>query len=264
MELRGRAVLVTGASEGIGRATSLRLARAGAKLGLMARGESGLRALSQEIAALGGEALAIPGDVSVAADGARAVSEMERRFGGLDALVNNAGLGFLRGAEEATDAEIETMIAVNLLGLIRMTRAALPELLGRPGSALVNIASTAGRIGAPYYSYYTATKFAVVGLTESWRRELGPRGLRVTLVLPAAVETPFLDKAGRARALGAGPAGTVLRPEQVAAGIERALRRHPAEIYIPGRNRALAILNTSLPALSDRIVNALFRYPRGR
>ena len=148
--------------------------------------------------------------------------------------------------------------------MIRMTRAALPKLLARPGSALVNVASYAGKVGAPYYSFYAATKFAVVGLTEAWRRELGPRGLRVTLLLPAAVETGFIDKAGRDRALGLGPAGTILRPEQVAAGIERALRSHPPQIYLPARNRVLAMLNSALPGFSDRIVNALFRYPRSR
>jgi short-subunit dehydrogenase len=264
VELRGRAVLVTGASGGIGRAAALRLAEAGARVGLMARSEPVIRLLAEEIAAAGGQAAAIQGDVRSAEDGVRAVSEMERRFGGLDALVNNAGIGYLRGADEATDAEIEEMVETNLLGAIRMTRAALPRLLERPGRALVNVASFAGKVAPPYYSYYSATKFALVGLTEAWRRELGPRGLRVTLVLPAATETAFLDRAGRERALGMGPAGTILRPEQVAAGIERALRRHPPELYLPGRNRAIGIVNSAFPALSDRIVNALFRYPRGR
>ncbi|HEU4941484.1 MAG TPA: SDR family NAD(P)-dependent oxidoreductase [Candidatus Eisenbacteria bacterium] len=264
MELNGRAVLLTGASGGIGRATALRLARAGARVGLMARGESAVRALAEEITAAGGQAVAIQGDVRSPADAERAVSAMVGRFDGLDALVNNAGLGFLRAVEEATDAEIEEMVETNLLGVIRMTRAALPKLLARPGSALVNVASFAGKVGAPYYSYYAATKFALVGLTEAWRRELGPRGLRVTLLLPAATETSFIDRAGRGRALGMGPAGTILRPEQVAGGIERALRRHPPQIYLPAWNRALAMLNSALPGLSDRIVNTLFRYPRSR
>jgi short-subunit dehydrogenase len=264
VELNGRAILLTGASGGIGRATALRLARAGARVGLMARGESAVRALAEEITAVGGQAAAIQGDVRFPADAERAVSAMVGRFDGLDALVNNAGLGYLRAAEEATDAEIEEMIETNLLGVIRMTRAALPKLLARPGSALVNVASFAGKVGAPYYSYYAATKFALVGLTEAWRRELGPRGLRVTLLLPAATETSFIDRAGRDRALGLGPAGTILRPEQVAAGIERALRHHPPQIYLPAWNRAIAMLNSALPSLSDRIVNALFRYPRSR
>ena len=265
MELNNRAILLTGASGGIGRATALRLARSGAKVGVMARGESAVRALAEEVVAAGGQAVAIQGDVRSQSDAARAVAAMVDRFGGLDALVNNAGLGYLRGVDEATDEEIEEMVETNLLGVIRMTRAALPKLLARPGSALVNVASYAGKVGAPYYSFYAATKFAVVGLTEAWRRELGPRGLRVTLLLPAAVETSFLEKAGgRDRALGLGPAGTILRPEQVAAGIERALRSHPPEIYLPARNWALAMMNSALPGLSDRIVNALFRYPRGR
>lgn len=261
MKLDGRAVLLTGASGGIGRATALRLAKRGARVALMARSEAPLRALADEITRAGGAAIAIPGDVRVAADAPRVVAETTARFGGLDALVNGAGLGFLRAIDESTDAEIEEQIEVNLMGVIRMTRAALPALLARPGSAIVNVGSYAGRVGAPYYSYYGATKFAVNGMTESWRRELGPRGVRVTLILPAATETAWIDKAGRARAIGRGPAGTILTPDAVAHGIERALLHHPAEVYLPRRNQWLAVFNTAFPGLGDRIVNALFRYP---
>ena len=205
MELRGRSVLLTGATGGIGRATALRLARSGARLTLVARTEERLRALASEVEALGGEALAVPADVTVLDDGSRAVQQALARFQALDALVNNAGVGYLRAVDEATEAEIEEMVRLNLLGTVRMTRAALPTLLSSPGSAIVNVASYAGRVGAPNYSYYGATKFAVVGLTESWRRELAARGVRVTLVLPAAVETPFLDRAGRDRATRTAP-----------------------------------------------------------
>lgn len=264
MELRERAVLLTGASGGIGRASALRLAKQGARLALFARGEEALRALVAEVERAGGKALAIPGDVRKSADASRAVAAATERFGGLDALVNCAGVGYLREVAEATDEEILEMIEVNLLGVCRMTRAALPALRARPGGAIVNIASFAGRVGAPYYSYYNASKFGLVGLTEAWRRELGPLGLRVTLVVPAAVETPFLDRAGRSRALGVGAAGTVLQPERVAKAVEEALRKHPAEIYLPGRNHWLAVLNVMMPGLSDRILNALFRYPGKR
>lgn len=257
-------MLLTGASGGIGRATALLLAGRGARLALFARTEEPLRKLALDVEAAGGEALPIAGDVRDSADAARAVLEAARRFGGLDALVNIAGVGYLRGAEEATDAEIEEQVEVNLLGVVRMTRAALPTLLSRPGSALVNLGSFAGMVGAPFYSYYGATKFAVVGLTESWRRELGARGLRVTLLLPTATDTPWLDRAGRGRALGVGPAGKLLRPEVVARGIERALKRHPAEIYLPLRNHWLAIFNRAFPRMADHVVTALFRYPGPR
>jgi NAD(P)-dependent dehydrogenase (short-subunit alcohol dehydrogenase family) len=261
VELKGRAVLLTGASGGIGRATALLLTRAGARLALFARSEKPLRDLASAVVAAGGEAIAVPGDVRVAADGVRAVAETTARFGGLDALVNNAGLAYLRGVEEASDAEIEEQIGTNLMGTCRMTRAALPALRTRPGSAIVNVSSYAGRVGAPYYSFYNASKFGLIGLSEAWRRELGPLGIRVSTVIPMAVETSFLDKAGRARALGMGPAGTVIAPDRVARGIVKALRRHPAEIYLPGWSRWLAIVNSTFPAVSDRVVTALFRYP---
>lgn len=264
MELRERAVLLTGASGGIGRASALRLAKQGARLALFARGEDALRGLAAEVERAGGKALVVPGDARKSADASRAVAAATERFGGLDALVNCAGVMYLHSVAETTDEEILEMIEVNLLGVCRMTRAALPALRARPGSAIVNIASFAGRVGAPYYSYYNASKFGLVGLTEAWRRELGPLGLRVTLVVPAAVETPLLERAGRARALGLGPAGTVLQPERVAKAVEQALRRHPAEIYLPARNHWLAVLNVMMPGLSDRILNALYRYPGNR
>jgi short-subunit dehydrogenase len=264
LELKGRTVLLTGATGGIGRAAALGLAGEGAKVVLFARSEAPLRALAAEIAAAGGEAHATPGDVVSRDDCARAVADGARRFGGLDALVNNAGVGYLRGVGESTDEEITRQIDVNLLGSMRMTRAALPELTRRPVSAVVNVASLAGRIAPPYYSFYSATKFALAGLSESWRRELKPSGVRVTLLVPSAVETPFLETAGRARALGWGPAGLVLRPEQVASGIIAALKRNPADLYVPFWTRPLAWLNVVLPGISDRLVNAMFRYPDGK
>ena len=264
MELKGRTVLLTGASGGIGRAAALRLAAAGARVALVARTEAPLAALASEVAASGGEALAVAGDITRAEDCARCVLETTRRFGSLDALVNNAGIGYLRAVDEATDGEIEQMVSLNLLGTIRMTRAALPALLARPGSAIVNVGSMAGRVAPVHYSYYSATKFALSGLTESWRRELKPRGVRVTLLLPAAVETPFLERADRARALGAGPSGIVLRPEQVGAAVLHALRRNPPDLYVPGTNRLFAFFDVAFPGISDRIMNALFRYPDRR
>jgi short-subunit dehydrogenase len=260
--LRGKVVLLTGATGGIGRPVALQLALEGARVALTARSEGPLRDLEAEIKALGGEAAGFPADLRRAPDCARVVEEAVRHFGGLDAVVNNAGVSILREMGEITDAEIVELIETNLFATIWVTRAALPALASRPGSAIVNVASFAGRISPPNYSYYSATKFGIAGLTEGWRRELRHRGIRVTLYLPAAVETPLLDKAPRDRALGMGPAGVVLRPEEVAAAIVRSLKRNPADVYTPFWNRWLAWLNLIAPAFSDRILNALFRYPR--
>ena len=271
MELSGRSILLTGASGGIGRATALLLARKGAKVTLFARRPAPLESLRSEIESKGHEAIAVAGDVRSAADAERAVSEAVRRFGGLDGLINNAGIGLLAPLQEAEDERVAEMLAVNVMGTIRVTLAALPALEARgasPGAArdrvIANVSSFAGKVGVPYYSFYNASKFAVAGLTEAWRRELGPRGIRVALVIPAAVETEFLARLDRGRALGIGPAGTILKPEEVARAIVGALERPRPEIYIPRRNRWLALLNVAAPRLADRIVNRLFRYPGKR
>lgn len=264
MELRGRSIVLTGASGGIGRPTALLLAREGARVALVARREGPLRDLAAEVSGAGGEAVAIAADLRRPEECRRVVAEATARFRGLDALVNNAGVMHLREAEEATDAEIEEMVDVNLLAPARLARAALPALATRPGGAIVNVGSFAGRIAAPRYGYYSATKFALAGLTEGWRRELPARGIRVTLVIPAAVRTPLLARGGPERALGAGPAGVVLEPEKVAAAIVRALRRHPADVYLPFWNRWLSWLNAMAPRFSDRVVTALYRYPGRR
>jgi hypothetical protein len=263
VKLRGRVVLLTGASGGIGRATARLLAAEGVRLALHGRREEPLRALEAEVRALGGEALVVTGDVRSAADAARAVGATVAGYGALDALVNNAGVGMLRRVDVAADEEVAELFEANVLGTWRMTRAALPELLGR-GGIVVNVASIAGRVGAPHYSFYAATKAALIALSESWRRELLPRGVRVSTVLPAAVNGEFLDRLGRAIALGTGPAGVVLEPEQVARGIASVLRRPRPEIYIPWWNRWLAVVDVTFPGLSDRIVLALYRKAGGR
>jgi short-subunit dehydrogenase len=275
VELSGRSILLTGASGGIGRTTAELLAREGANLTLFARRAEPLETLRAAIESRGGAAIVVAGDVRVPADAERAVAEAVRRFGGLDALVNNAGIGYLASLTEAADRTVADLLDVNVLGTFRVTRAAYSALASRAsatggaggpgasrgGGVVVNVASFAGKVGVPYYSFYNASKFALVGMTEAWRRELGPKGIRVALVLPAAVETEFLARLDRGRAVGWGAAGTVLKPEEVARAIVGALRRPRPEIYVPRRNRWIALLNVATPSLADRIVNRLFRYP---
>ena len=259
MNLRGAVVLLTGASGGIGRAASAGLGARGARVALHGRDEPALRETAELVLRAGGEAHVLVGDLRRSDEGVRAVASVRERFGRIDALVNNAGIAHLKRIDESTEAEIEEQVELNLLGTIRMTRAALPSLLESKG-ALVVMASYAGRVAVPYYGYYSATKFALVGLGEAWRRELAPRGVKVTTIIPAAVETRFLDKAGRDRALGRGPAGIVLSPDRVGSAVVRALERHPAEIYLPRTHRYLALLDVAFPGLSDRILRGLMRY----
>lgn len=256
--LRGRAVLLTGAAGGIGRAAASLLAREGVRLALAGRREEPLRDLASEIAGLGGEAVAVPCDVRSEADAARAVAAAVERFGGLDALVNNAGVGLLRPFDRLADADFSLQWETNVAGAARMTRAALPGLLARRGIVL-NVASMAGRVGAPGYAAYGASKFGLVGLGEVLRRELAPRGVRVVTLLPAAVEGEFLDRLPRGAALGRGPAGVVLAAAEVARGIADGLRHPRPQIYLPWWNRWFAACNVALPGFSDRVLRSLYR-----
>lgn len=261
MELSGRSILLTGASGGIGRAAAELLARGGAKLTLLARRPEPLQAVRAKIEASGGTAIAVAGDVRTAQDAERAVAEALGRFGGIDAVVNTAGIGALALIREGSDSLLAEHFDTNVLGVFRVTRAALPALEARGRGVIVNVASFAGKVGAPYYSFYSASKFALVGMSEAWRRELRPHGIDVVLVIPQAVETEFLGRLGRARALGSGPAGTVVTPDAVARAIVAAIRRPRPEIFLPAYSRWLAVMNVMWPALSDRILNRLFRYP---
>jgi NAD(P)-dependent dehydrogenase (short-subunit alcohol dehydrogenase family) len=259
--IRGRVVLLTGASGGIGRETVRVLARAGARLVLHGRREDALRDAEGEARGLGAEATSLTGDVRSPEDAARAVAAATGRFGALDALVNGAGVGVLRRLEEGTDAEFSEILEVNVLGSFRMTRAAMPALSAR-GGHVVNVTSAAGRIGAPRYSFYGASKFALVGMGECWRRELRSRGVRVTTLVPAAVRGSFLDRLGRRAAVGAGPAGVILRPEEVAEAVARVLRRPRADLYLPWWNRWLSAFDVAFPGASDRIMDRLYRDAR--
>jgi len=259
--LSGRSILLTGASGGIGRAVAEILARQGANLTLVGRRPEPLESLRSRLDSKGGGAITVAADIRRPVDAARAVNEAVKRFGRLDVLVNNAGIGYLASLAEADDSTVADLLETNVLGTFRMTRAAYAALARARDAVIVNVASFAGKVGVPYYSFYNASKFALVGMTEAWRRELGPKGIRVALVLPAAVETEFLAGLDRTRALGLGPAGTVLTADEVARAIVGAIRSPRPEIFVPRRNRWIGLLNVFTPRLADRIVNRLFRYP---
>lgn len=178
---KGKVALITGGSRGVGFATAKELARRGAKVVIMARGEKRLRDSEQKLKDLGAEAVAVVGDVGEWEDAQRMVVAAVDRFGRLDILVNNAGVS-MRGHFADLAPEVCAAIArTNLMGCIFMTRAAMPHLLAAKGQ-VVFISSIAGLFGLPGASIYCATKKALTGLAESLRLELIPRGLHVGVV----------------------------------------------------------------------------------
>ncbi len=188
-ELSGKAVAITGASSGIGEATALTLAKAGASVALGARRKDRIDELAARIEDEGGTAVALEVDVSDEEAARGFITSAHERLGRLDTLVNNAGVMLLGPVEQADSEDWRTMVNVNLLGLMYCTHAALPIMLGQESGDIVNISSVAGRFARAGNAVYAATKFGVGAFSEGLRNEVTERGVRVTLIEPGFVDT---------------------------------------------------------------------------
>jgi NAD(P)-dependent dehydrogenase (short-subunit alcohol dehydrogenase family) len=187
----GKAVVVTGAGGGIGRATAARLAAEGASLVLVDRMKDALAETRATVERAGAPVLAVDADVTRSSDVARYVAAATERFGGIDGFFNNAGiLGAVSPLTEYPEAEFDRVLDVNVKGVWLGMKAVAPVMAAR-GGAIVNTASIAGLRGSPNLIAYTASKHAVVGLTRSAAIELIRRGIRVNAVCPAPIETPM-------------------------------------------------------------------------
>ena len=190
MNLRGCVILITGASSGFGAATARRCGAAGAQLALAARSHTQLDELAAAIRKSGGEAVALPADVTREHDVERLVQATLARFGRIDVLVNNAGFGLLNSITEAPVTELEEMLAVNLVGAARCIRAVLPHMLEQRSGQIINVASMAGLLGMRNFGYYGATKAALIALTRSMQQDLTGTGVRCVAICPGAARTP--------------------------------------------------------------------------
>lgn len=188
-ELSGKVVAVTGASSGIGEATALACARAGAAVALAARRTERIEALAQRIEQDGGRALAIETDVGEEPQAQAFVQRAHAELGRLDVLVNNAGVMLLGPIENAPTEEWRTMIHANVFGVLYCTHAALPLMRAQGAGHIVNVSSVAGRVARLGSGVYNLTKFGVGAFSESLRQEGVGMGVRVTLIEPGAVAT---------------------------------------------------------------------------
>ena len=188
-QLADDVAIVTGASSGIGEATAAALAAEGASVVLAARRAEELEALADRIESNGGEALAVPTDVTEEEDIDALVEETTDEYGGVDILVNNAGVMLLEPLERADRSNLRQMVEVNLLGLMNLTHAVLPIMQSQESGHIVNVSSVAGREASANSSGYNATKFGVNAFTEAVRQEVTEEGIRSTIIEPGAVET---------------------------------------------------------------------------
>ncbi|QBP91802.1 3-ketoacyl-ACP reductase [Bacillus cereus] len=187
--LQGKNALITGAGRGIGRAVAIALAKEGVNVGLLARSEENLKAVAKEVEAEGVQAVIATADVSSYEEVTTAIETLKNGLGSIDILINNAGISKFGKFLELDVADWEKIIQVNLMGVYYATRAALPSMIEQQSGDIINISSTAGQKGAPVTSAYSASKFGVLGLTESLAMEVRKHNIRVTALTPSTVAT---------------------------------------------------------------------------
>lgn len=197
MELKNKTAIITGAGKGIGKAVAIALAKEGVNLGLIARTTADLEALQQQLGSEHGVKVHIASaDISEANEAADAVSKLIEALGGVDILINNAGIAQFGTLMDMDPAEWERIIRVNLMGTYYVTRAALPHMVEQQSGDIINVASTAGERGFATGSAYCASKFALLGLTESLMQEVRKSNIRVVALTPSTVNTELAQNAG--------------------------------------------------------------------
>ncbi|EMR02073.1 3-ketoacyl-ACP reductase [Cesiribacter andamanensis] len=210
--LKGRVALVTGAGKGIGRAIALALAAEGVAVGLLARTESELKDVAREIEQEGVKAAYATADVADRPAVERAVQAIQQQLGTLDILINNAGTASFGKFLELSPEDWERNVKVNLFGVYYVTRAVLPSMLEQQRGDIINISSTAGLRGGAVTSAYSASKFGLMGLTESLMQEVRKSNIRVSVLTPSTVVT---DMAYSQNLIGK-EADRVMHPEDLA------------------------------------------------
>jgi NAD(P)-dependent dehydrogenase (short-subunit alcohol dehydrogenase family) len=256
-EFSNQVVIITGASEGIGRALALELARQGARLALSARNRQRLEELAAECTSLGAETLVLPADVSIEAECRLMVEKTAAHWGRIDTLVANAGHTMWAKFEEVEDTSVfEDIMAVNYFGAMYCTRAALPWILKSRGR-IVAVASIAGLTGVPARSGYCASKHAMVGFFDSLRIELADRGVTVTVIAPDFVVSKIHRRAldGQGSPLGETPMkeDRIMSAEDCAKLMTKAIADRKRLLITSRRGKLGRWLKLIWPGLIDRI-----------
>jgi|SRR5690606_12784497 len=187
--LKGKVAFITGAARGIGKATAIALAKEGVNVGLVARTEDTLKQVAASLEGLGVKVAYAAADVSSQLQVEAAIAALTKQLGSADILINNAGIASFASVMEMDPEQWKSIIDTNVLGTYYVTRAVLPQLIEKNGGDIINIASTSGLSGAATSSAYSASKFAVIGFTESLAQEVRRNNIRVTALNPSTVAT---------------------------------------------------------------------------
>lgn len=220
--LEGKIAIVTGAGRGIGKAISLMLAASRCRVVLAARSETELKTLEKEITDHKGDAFSVPTDLTRDSDIERLVEESLKRFGTVDILVNNAGWGKKAPVVRANPEDWARTFSVNLRAPMLLTRLVLPTLIAKGQGAVINIGSIAGKSGEANAAAYAASKFGLIGFTQSLYEEVREDGIKVAVILPGFVDTPLIPPTRQLER------SRMIRPEDVAQAVRFVLTSSPA------------------------------------
>jgi short-subunit dehydrogenase len=257
MNPTGKIVIITGASSGIGAAAAQAFSSVGARVVLAARSAERLEELAHRLPS---PVLVVPTDVADRAAVEALVERSAAEFGGIDIVINNAGVGLAAPVAELNDADFERALAVDLFGPLALSQAALPHMRQAGRGQLIFVSSVVGLRALPYLGGYAAAKAALDRLTEALRVELRGSGIAITLVRPGTTRTEFAEHrlgSGRERRRVSGRSAT---PEQVARAILRAAEREPRVAYVSQADRAQVLLSLLAPRLADWLLARAFRW----
>ncbi len=261
--IAGSRILITGASQGIGKSLAEAAARRGAKVLAAARSVDLLRELADRIRTAGGTLEIVHADITEPQDRQRMVEAAIHYFGGLDILVNNAGIGATGHFAEVSPERLRKIMEVNFFGLTETTRLCLPLLRRGHRPAIVNISSIAGKRGIPARSEYSASKFAVQGFSEALRAELAKDGIDVLVICPGLTQTNFSQNMLEQKARLQMDHLRGMTSEEVATATLRAIEQGQHEMHLTLQGKLMVFVSRFFPRLADRIaarrVRALFQ-----
>lgn len=262
MSFRGKTVVITGASSGIGAASCIEFAKGGANLALVARRKEKLEELEKTLAEFGISTLVCECDVSDKTQVEKMSVQVMEKFGRVDVLVNNAGFAIYGAVSDLTIEEIESQMQTNYFGMVYCTKRFLPKMLEQKSGHIVNVASVAASFGLPGIASYCASKFAMLGFSEGLKHELKGTGVGVTVVSPIMVKTSFFDHLSFKHMPKYSP--TALSAKTVAKAIVSAANSPRLEIIVPPAVRCAVWIKQTFPYIINPILGSAFRKQMAR
>lgn len=258
-----KSVVVTGASSGIGHGVALAFGEQGARVAILARRRAQLEELAHKINQAGGKALALDCDVTDRARVFQAIDQVKEAFGGVNILINSAGLLISDPVEQMRPEDLERMMAVNVFGALNAMQAVLPAMHKARSGSIVNISSLAGRRGLSPIGGYSSTKFALVGLTEALRVELFNSGIKVSLVMPGMIDTPMAHNALKHESLKGLPSIMAMPPRWVTWAVLAAVAFGLTEVDVPPGATIAEKLASLFPGVTDALLSVGARIVQG-